>query len=143
MRKWTLIIASLLLIGSIGGILGYKFVYNKPHRDYEKASPDFEMRTNDLFSMYQSTRADAESTYNGMVIQLTGKIYAVETIDSMTIVVFAIQEGMFGDEGIRCTMLPAYNDEASRLNAGQNVKLKGYCTGYNDTDVILEKCSIL
>jgi hypothetical protein len=54
-----------------------------------------------------------------------------------------MSEGLFGDEGIRCTMLSKFNEKAKDLVDNTNVKLKGYCTGYNDTDVIIEKCIIV
>jgi hypothetical protein len=57
--------------------------------------------------------------------------------------VFVFEQGDFGDEGIRCTMLPKYNFEAGKLQPDVEIKVKGYCTGYNETDVILEKCSII
>jgi len=40
-------------------------------------------------------------------------------------------------------MLDNYRDDALALQKDQMVTIKGYCTGYNDTDVILEKCSII
>jgi hypothetical protein len=67
----------------------------------------------------------------------------VETPDSLTIVVFALGEGMFGDEGIRLTMLDNHSQAAIALLKDASATLKGYCTGYNGTDVILEKCSIV
>jgi len=39
-------------------------------------------------------------------------------------------------------MLPKYAAGIKQL-VGSDVKLKGYCTGYNETDIIMEKCSII
>ena len=64
-------------------------------------------------------------------------------MDTLVIVVFAYKVGDFGDEGIRVTMLPDYNDEAKTLSTLKPVKLKGHCTGYNGTDVIIESGSIV
>jgi hypothetical protein len=49
---------------------------------------------------------------------------------------------MFGDEGIRCAMLPNHAQNIASF-IGSDVRLKGYCTGFNETDVIMEKCSIV
>jgi hypothetical protein len=57
--------------------------------------------------------------------------------------VFIFDEGMFGEEGVRCTMLDSQNEKMDKDHAGTEVRVKGYVTGYNDTDVILEKCSII
>ena len=62
---------------------------------------------------------------------------------SLVIVVFEFSQGMFGPEGIRCTLLPEHNLDANGWKAGGEMLVKGFCTGYNDTDVILEKCILI
>ncbi len=133
----------ILVIGIVAGVLGYLFVYNKPHRNFEKASPDFNLSTFELFDAYISDRKMAETKFNGKVIQLEGAVQKIEKVDSIIIVVFVFQEGLFGDEGIRCTMLPKFNDDILKVKPETSVLIKGFCTGYNDTDVILEKCSLI
>lgn len=143
MRKWYKIIAVFVVLGGIAGVLGYHYVYNKSHMDYEKAEPDFHMTGDGLFDHYTTNKAEAQQTYNGKVLEVAGRVSSVENPDSLTIVVFAMREGMFGDEGIRFSMLQDYSASANELNAGDPVTIKGYCTGYNDTDIILENCSII
>ena len=143
MSKWIKIIAVLAILGVLAGVLGYFFVYNKPHTDFEKAEADYRLSGKDLFTQYRTNRTAAEQVYNGKVLEVTGAVSYVEQPDSLTIVVFALSEGMFGDEGIRFTMLESHSKDASALTANDPVTIKGYCTGYNDTDVILEKCSIV
>jgi hypothetical protein len=143
MKKIIKIGIGLLIIGIIAGTLGYVFIYNKPHRDFEKAKPDFTLSTFELFDSYVSDRKNAETNYNGKVILLEGFVQKTEKADSLIIAVFVFQEDMFGDEGIRCTMLPKYNEEMMKVKPETNVKIKGFCTGYNDTDVILEKCTLI
>ena len=142
MNKWLKIIIGLVIIGILTAGLGYIFIYNKPHKDYEKAKPDYSITCQEIFSDYQNNRHVAEQKYNGKVVELSGFINKVETPESMTIAVFVLSDGIFGDEGIRCTMLLNHSENIMSY-AGKEVKLKGYCTGYNDTDVILEKCSIV
>ena len=142
MKTWMKIFLILVALGFIGAGLGYKFVYNKPHTNYEKATADFSLQGIELFSQFKSSTQQASERYTGKVLEITGKLNSVETPDSLTIAVFALDEGMFGTEGIRCAMLPNYVAGINQL-VGSDVKLKGYCTGYNETDVIMEKCSII
>jgi hypothetical protein len=142
MNKWLKIIIGLAIFGIIVAGIGYKFIYNKPHKDYEKARPDYSLTSQALFFEYQNNKVDAQQNYNGKVIEISGYLNKVETHDSMTIAVFVMDEGIFGDEGIRCTMLPNHSENIL-LYAEKEVNIKGYCAGYNDTDVILEKCSIV
>jgi hypothetical protein len=85
----------------------------------------------------------ADKKYTGKVIEIEGSIMRVETVGDLVIVVFAFRKGDFGDEGIRVTMLPAYQQAAKGINPFKNVTIKGLCTGYNDQDVIMENGSIV
>lgn len=143
MKRWMFIVTSILILGILGALLGYKFIYNKPHRNYETASVDYAISCEALFAEFINSRAEAENKYNGKVLEINGILSVVENPDSLSIVVFALQEGIFGDEGIRCTLLSNYRDKTKSLQAGDRVTIKGYCTGYNDTDIILEKCSLI
>ncbi len=142
MKNWMKIILGLFILGIMGAGLGYKFVYNKPHRDFEKATPDFYTNSHEFYFDYKDNKEEAQHKYNGKVVEIKGVLSKVETADSLTIAVFALEEGLFGDEGIRCTMLPDHA-LAVKSYAGKEITLKGFCAGYNDTDVILEKCSIV
>jgi hypothetical protein len=142
MKKIVKLIVVVFLAGLTVAFLGYKFIYNKPHRDFEKAKSDFIISGGELFHQFKNSSQQASQRYNGKVLQINGLLNRVETPDSLTIAVFVFDEGMFGDEGIRCTMLPNYAKK-TRDFEGKEVTLKGYCTGYNETDVIMESCSII
>jgi len=143
MRTWIKIALSLLALGFItGGLVAY-FLYNKPHPDFEKMDAAYTLAAADLYKAFTANKNDAGTKYNGKVIEATGKLSKVEIKDSLTICVFVFEQGMFGDQGVRCTMLAKYREEAGKLQPGTDLKLKGYCTGFNDTDVIFEKCSII
>lgn len=136
------IIAALLVIALLAALYVWFFVYNKPHRDYEKAEPDHILAAEDLFYDYRNDRDRADSLYTGMVIQIYGALDKVEVADSIITAVFVFEQGMFGDEGIRCVMLPDHHEAVRSVNPGSEISLKGYCTGYNETDVIIEKSSL-
>jgi hypothetical protein len=142
MKKWIKFMTVVFLVGIIGAGFGYKFVYNKPHRDYEKAKADYSISGKELFLQFKNSTPQAGERYTGKVLEIKGQLASVETPDSLTIAVFTLDEGMFGAEGIRCSMLPNHAQHISQF-IGAEVKLKGYCTGYNETDVIMEKCSII
>ncbi len=143
MKTWVKIIAGLVFIGVIAGVLVYFFIYNKPHPNYELMDAAYSVTVADFYNAYTSNKTEAGNKYNGKVIALSGKLSKVEFSDSLTICVFVFNKGMFGDEGVRCTMLPKFMELAKKFQPDGEVKLKGYCTGFNDTDVILDKCSIV
>jgi hypothetical protein len=143
MKKWMKIFAALIVVGILAALYVWFFVYNKPHRDYEKAEPDHILTAEQLFNKFRANKAQADSLYTGMVVQIAGNLDKVEFADSILTAVFIFDQGMFGDEGIRCIMLQDHWDGLRALGAGDMVIMKGYCTGYNDTDVIIEKVSII
>lgn len=118
------------------------FVYNKPHQDYAKADADYILTAEDCYTQF-SNGLDIASQYTGKVLQIEGIPSSIETEGSMVIVVFAFNRGMFGDEGIRCTFLPDLQNKAKELSLAKKVLIKGHCTGYNGTDVIMEQCSLI
>ncbi len=142
MKTWITIGIGLVIMGIIAAFVVYKFVYNKPHPDYETKDADFKIEAQQLFSEFKSNENAASLKYGGKVIEITGKPSSIEEADSMLIVVFAFEEGMFGSEGIRVTMLAKFNDQVKGLPL-DNMTLKGFCTGFNDTDIIFEKGSIV
>ena len=138
-----IIIAALIIMGGAAVWIVYKYVYNKPHTDYEAAEPAIKVRAKRLFTDYSSNPEVADKKFLDQVVEIEGEISEIELVDSLVIVVFAYKVGDFGDEGIRVTMLPDYQDEAKKLSTIKPVKLKGHCTGYNGTDVIIESGSIV
>jgi hypothetical protein len=143
MKTWIKVIIGLIVVGLIAVFLGYTFIYNKQHTDYENAEASFSMNAEDLYQAFKRDATNASAQYNGKVITLAGKLSKIETADSLVTAVFVFNQGDFGDEGIRCTMLKKFNNEANRLQPDGEIIVKGYCTGYNETDVIMEKCSLI
>jgi hypothetical protein len=143
MKKKLLIIAGgLAAAGFVAALLVYFFVYNKPHKDYSKAKPDFEVEAIAFFEEFRTNAAASSARYNGKVVSVTGQLSSVEVTDEQVVAVFEIDEGMFGSEGVRCVFIPEQSEALMTIPPGTIITIKGHCTGYNETDVILEHCSI-
>jgi hypothetical protein len=143
MKTWIKILIALFLLGLVAGALMYVFVYNKPHRDIAAAKPDFYLTAAELFDAFRNDQGAAELTFNGKVVQLEGVVDDKDTLDEIVILVFIFDDGIFGPEGVRCTMLPDWGERAMEFQVGDFVTIKGLCTGYTGVDVILEKCSVV
>lgn len=143
MKKLLIIALVLLVAGAIAAFFVYKYVYNKPHRDYKVAKADLAIESKRLWTDFSMNKDIADPKYTGKVLEIDGIIMRVEQVDSLVIVVFAYRKGDFGDEGVRVTMLPEFKQAAMAIDPFKPVKIKGLCTGYNGTDVILENGSII
>ncbi|TRZ71276.1 MAG: hypothetical protein D4R97_06945 [Bacteroidetes bacterium] len=143
MKLWIKIILGLAVAGIGAALLIYHFVINKPHPDFEKIKPDYSLNAGAFYNEFKTSKENAHKLYNGKVIEITGKLARVESADTLTIAVFVFNQGMFGDEGIRCTVSKKFNPETKKLKPDGIIRIKGYCTGFNETDVIMEHCSLI
>lgn len=140
MKTWLKILIILAFIGLLTAFLVWKFVINKPHTDYANAKAEVEVLATELFNKFTVDKATANQKFTGKVIQLKGNFSKIEQNDSTAIVIFVLRQGDFGDEGIRCILLPEEKVKVSQIKPNQELTIKGFCTGYNETDVIIEKC---
>jgi len=144
MNKWLKIIAILAVIGVIAAGLVWKFVINKPHADIENATPAYTINTQELWKQYNKDLKLSDSLYTGKVIEIAGSLGAVEKVDSLVYLVFIMEpDPDFGNKTIRCEMLPKYNEEAITFQPNTMLKVKGFCSGYDQTDIKFSKCSII
>lgn len=140
--KIVKILLTLFVLAVIAGLAAYQFVYNKPHTNYEEASPAFTLQAQDFYQAFTEDREQAEETYNGKVIEFTGTLDILEENQDFHTAVFVFDDGLFGPEGIRCTMLDHHTQNLAE-RTGETVQIKGFCSGFSGSDVIMEHCSII
>jgi hypothetical protein len=147
MRKAGLIILAVLILAGAAAFVVYKFVYNKPKSEalpeIVNKKADLLLAAKRLWTDYTMNKDIADPKYTGKVIEIKGSIMRVESIENNVIVVFAYKKGATHDEGIRVTMLPAFQQAAKGINPFKDVRIKGLCKGYEDGNVIMEEGSIV
>jgi hypothetical protein len=143
MKTWLKVLLVLAVIGIVAAVLVYFFVYNKPHTDYEKAKPEMVLTASELYDAFINDIGSAQETYNGKVLQISGVLDYVEDTDGRVFAIFAFGEGIFGPEGVRCSMLENYIEKVKNIPTGTQITIKGFCSGFNDPDVILDHCSVI
>lgn len=144
MKKLLIILLILAITGLIVAALVFKFYLNKPHNDIEKAAPDYSITATEIWKQYTSDYRTADSLYTGKVIELSGTLNRTDKSDSITYAVFVMEvDSLFGDKSVRCEMLQKYNDEIIAFATGKTLKIKGFCTGFDGTDIKFNKCSIV
>lgn len=143
MSKTIKIIIGLAIIGILTAVYVWFFVYNKPHMDVAHAKADFSLPAGQLYSEFKQDKDANSLKYNGKVLEISGQLSKIEEADTLMTAVFVFEQGMFGDQGVRCALLPDQFEKAKSITPDSPVTVKGYCTGFNDTDVILEKVSFV
>lgn len=131
-KKYVLI-ALLLLVALTAGIGWYQ--YNKP----QQAVADLHAETvtaETLYKNFTTNETSANKAYLNKALQVTGKVLEVkQNQQQQTQVILATGDPMFG---IACTL----DHPHGTIQPGDNVTIKGICTGYLN-DVILIKSLLL
>ena len=143
MNKYVKIFLVLAAVGIIAALYVWFYVYNKPHRDYAAATPDIHVAAETMFYDFRQDKAMGDSLYTGLVVQVSGTLSKTENLESTAVAIFVFEEGIFGDEGVRCILIPGQHTGLEQYSPGDNIVIKGYCTGYNETDVIVEKATVV
>jgi len=127
-KFWFFLLTGLFLIGAAG----VYYVYNKPHRDVagEKTIP---VTATDLFNAFHQNEAAANAAYLDKAIEVTGEVAEVKVNqEGKTVIVLKSQDPFYG---VLCTL----KDKTNTSHPGQQVKIKGLCSGFN-ADVVLRDC---
>jgi hypothetical protein len=143
MNKRIKILLVLAGLGVLCIALLYVFYYNKPHPNYEKKAPDYFLSAQELFTAYRDNQDDAQAKFNGTMVAVEGELTTVDLIGENLIAYFVLDEGFFGNEGIRITMLPGQENLLKGIELSSLVTIKGYVSGYDETDVKLLHGSLL
>ncbi len=128
-----------LLLALVGLGVGY-FTYNKPHQNMEKAEADVSIQAPELFSAFESDEGSANEKYLDKVIQVTGTVKEVST-DEEGNVSLTLESGsdLFG---VICQLDNLTEHEKTDFQPGEQVTLKGKCTGML-MDVVLVRCVVV
>lgn len=132
----------MLILGLLGGSYFWFFVYNKAHVNYKTAQPIAKMDADSCYYAF-STGSEESKKWLGQVIEISGIAQSIEQADSLHILVFEFEvDEIFGASGIRCSFLPEQSETLKNLQLPKLVSVKGFVSGYNGSDVVLEHCSL-
>jgi len=133
MKKVWLILAALILV--VGGTLYYQ--YNKKVESLSDAKPDVEVSAHKMLTDYMEDEKAANDQYLGKVVQVNGNVAAIveeegkkkvhlDTGNPMAMIICEIEDG----------------EDIGNLKAGDDINMKGLCSGYL-SDVILVQASVV
>jgi len=115
--------------------------YYKPHIDVYNTKPDIITETTNILNAFESDEDAANKKFVDKIIQINGQISKVEASENNDIIL-TLDNKNRGIGTIICQLSRKENKRLSNLKEGQNVVVKGICTGYL-MDVILVRCNII
>lgn len=130
------ILGIVVLLGLIGAAVGY-YYYSKPTESLKDAPAVLCVYTDSLFSQYEMDEVGANAKFLDKVIEVDGKVQSVNTDTSGLSLTLQTGSGMFG---VICKLEDKSTPETN-FSVGQQLRLKGQCTGYL-MDVVLVRCIV-
>ncbi|PQJ78363.1 OB-fold protein [Polaribacter porphyrae] len=132
------IIVVLLILGMLGGVVGYK-MYNKPHVNVNDTKADFSVNANAFLNEFSTDETKANTKYLEKIVSVKGIISSIKVENNKGIISLKTDDD-FGS--IQCHLSDEATKSINNLKEGQNITVKGICTGYL-MDVILVKSEII
>lgn len=131
MKKIRVIIFLIILFSLMGSAYAWFFIWNKPKQDVKDAKAIPVLATA-IFSEYSTNEKTANAKYIDQIVEVKGEVNNVsKNAEGKTVVLLKTDDLMFG---VNCTM-----EEDVQIQTGEQVSIKGICTGYL-TDVVLIRC---
>ncbi len=124
MRKFGKFFIGLIVLLSIVACI----FYFMPKYSAESIAPDYTMELSELNVAFDKNEAAASTKYVGKVIAIEGVIQE-KSRDQEQASVLLLSNTKNGQPLVLCTMENSESDKVSKLDIGDNVKLKGQCTG--------------
>lgn len=126
----------LLVIVCLGAITGF-YLYNKPVKSTSSKSVDVSVRAEELFNEFSKDETAANTKYLDKVVSVQGTVTNIAVEDGLNIVTLKTASDMFG---VLCK-IESGEEKVKKLKAGDEVKIKGMCTGML-MDVVMIRCVI-
>ena len=113
--------------------------YNEPPRDIRNSKPLIILSADQLISDFEKDEHDATIKYTEKILQIEGNFYGVSTLDGNTVITLKNNES---NSSVICHMLSEENLKALKLKKGQDISIKGNCTGFL-LDVMMVRCVLI
>lgn len=123
----------------VAGILYGLYLYNKKPQNIKQARSQFEITASGLTTAFNTDESNATKQYVDKIVSVSGSIKDVKIEQGGTATVFLES----GDPmtSVTCSFYDTEAAAVKKLKTGQQVTIKGVCTG-KLMDVVLNKCSI-
>jgi hypothetical protein len=132
--KKKILIATLIAV--VSGVAFGIYLFNKPHQSILNDAPAFSLDAATLVGEYDKDEKSANAKYLGKIIEVKG-VVAEKLKDKNGNINVTLQGADLS--GVGCEFEPRAQSSLASLKEGQEVKIKGICTGVL-MDVVLVDC---
>ena len=132
MKKAVKLLAVILILLAVSWLI----LMNMPQAQTMNKSASVSVDAKTLFVEYSESESAAGEKYNGMIVQVEGRVLDISKDKQGAAVILLDAQNEFA--GILCTL---QDINATLPKIGDNIVIKGQCNGLL-TDVVLNKCVI-
>jgi hypothetical protein len=148
-RVRVIIIAALIAVALYAVIMGAIYgltQFEKPRENISEKKADISITSEQLQQAFETNEQNANTTYLNKVIEVSGPVGSISMNQDNAPVITLRKADK--DVGVLCTIIKKEIDKIKSVREGQEIKLKGLCTGYNGMDmlpgdVVLIDCSLV
>ena len=134
-RKYILVFVVLILLTVLYGIKEY----NRKPTDLSKVKPEATISAVALITSFKDNEATANKSFLGKTVLVNGIISEIDNENDTLVNVYLGDSTLL--EKVSCSMDMTKSEEYKKLKQGQQISIKGFCTGYLQ-DVELNRCVI-
>ncbi len=131
------IIFVLSVLALLGGVYAYR-EYHRSHASMSESKTDLKATASELYASFQLDEASANTKYLGKIIEVSGTVSTSGVEDGATTVTLK-SDSETG--GVSCKLDPLSKHTRTTFQEGEQITLKGICTGYL-MDVVLERAIV-
>ena len=137
MKRWK-VFTGIVLIGITAGIIYGWTEYHRAVADTMHLDAKAKKKATQLIKEFKADENLANGQYNGKPVSVTGSILKIERIANIVIVSLGDNQSV---TAVNCELQPDHIDQADKLQVGEQVTIKGICTGML-MDVVMIRCVV-
>lgn len=140
MKKMITILLVIFVVFAMIITGSYLYFRYMPDKNIARESVDYSFTAQNLAKEYEKNPVGSDNKFIDRIIEVTGVISEIST-DQNNSVVFILRDKE-STIGVLCTLNAKSTKKASRFKIGDDVKVRGACSGML-FEVVLNKCVIV
>ena len=141
MKRIYKILIMMAVLAVVAGGGAYWYTFMQPHKNMQKASPDFKLTAKNIFTEFSENEKAANTKYLGKVVELTGKVAEVKNENNQSAIV--LEDMLFGVSTYMDSSYCAANPKVLQdISKGQTITIRGQCDGMLN-DVVISRAVII
>ncbi len=165
--RWLAILLVVGLLAALGGGAAFYFITKQPEsfvtqkiikpvvgfmsgfkkfENVDESKPDFTLSSVELQSAFATDEAQAKEMYQSKIVQVNGMISSITAASDTNLVLLLEVDGI---SNISCQMDPQFHSRMGGVAPGNNVVIKGICSGskkddlLGSQDVLMNRCVLV